>query len=429
MRKCMEKLNANAVGVAAHSDPLNQNGITLIALIITIIVMLILVGVTINVALNGGLFTKASEAAEVMQIAAEKEELLSAVMGAIGNDGKIQFGDIVLPTGWTGSNGTYTSPKGNVYTVDANGKITEGEAVSEEVDDDLAYMKAELLGKKQSEIMDIDASVAAGGPVLKNPKITYVYKEKYETSPAGVLSYNSKDFVVVFNGEENPEDVEIIYVYYDVEDSNNYFEVATVELLSLLSEEDINYPKDSIILLGLTQKGEEILADTKKLVIPKAILGTDGKNYDISYMNRYCFEDNTDIEQLEFESGSNLVEIDYNVFDGCINLSGTVIIPNSVTKIGPSAFDGCNLIEEIKIPSSVIEIGHEAFRGCTSIESITIPSSVDNLGRGAFDGWTSEQTINMQRIEEPATTDEYRGDSGWYSGWRDGCNANVLWGQ
>ena len=33
-----------------------QNGITLIALIITVIVMLILVGVTVNVALNGGLF-------------------------------------------------------------------------------------------------------------------------------------------------------------------------------------------------------------------------------------------------------------------------------------------------------------------------------------------------------------------------------------
>ena len=41
----------------------NNKGITLIALIITIIVMLILVAVTINVALEGGLFTKAKDAA------------------------------------------------------------------------------------------------------------------------------------------------------------------------------------------------------------------------------------------------------------------------------------------------------------------------------------------------------------------------------
>ena len=38
-----------------------QKGITLIALIITIIVMLILVGVTVTTAINGGLFKKAKE--------------------------------------------------------------------------------------------------------------------------------------------------------------------------------------------------------------------------------------------------------------------------------------------------------------------------------------------------------------------------------
>ena len=39
-----------------------QKGITLIALIITIIVMLILVGVSVTVALNGNLFETAKEA-------------------------------------------------------------------------------------------------------------------------------------------------------------------------------------------------------------------------------------------------------------------------------------------------------------------------------------------------------------------------------
>ncbi len=39
-----------------------DNGITLIALVITIIVMLILVIVTVSFAMNGGLFTNAREA-------------------------------------------------------------------------------------------------------------------------------------------------------------------------------------------------------------------------------------------------------------------------------------------------------------------------------------------------------------------------------
>ena len=106
-----------------------QKGITLIALIITIIVMLILVGVTINVALNGGLFTKAQQASEEMQVEAEKEELLSAIVAAIGTDAKVDFDylDDNLPTGWSKvSEKTYKSPKQNVYTVDENGKIAPG---------------------------------------------------------------------------------------------------------------------------------------------------------------------------------------------------------------------------------------------------------------------------------------------------------------
>ena len=55
-----------------------QKGITLIALIITIIVMLILVAVTINVALNGGLFTKAKDATLKTEIAQIQEQLLIA---------------------------------------------------------------------------------------------------------------------------------------------------------------------------------------------------------------------------------------------------------------------------------------------------------------------------------------------------------------
>ena len=104
----------------------NTNGITLIALIITIIVMIILVGVTITVALNGGLFTTAKNAATNTMVEAEKEQLLSTVVAAMGDDGKVNFTklDNNLPTSeWTGTNGTYTSPKGNVYTVTEKGEI------------------------------------------------------------------------------------------------------------------------------------------------------------------------------------------------------------------------------------------------------------------------------------------------------------------
>ncbi len=144
------KTIANAVGVAPLGDPhfeehakntpkasLNPNsnislltsnhrGITLIALIITIIVMLILVGVTINVALNGGLFGTAREGANGTQIEADRETLLSAVIGALEENGEVDFYklDANLPDGFIGSEGSYTSKVGNNFTVDKNGGIT-----------------------------------------------------------------------------------------------------------------------------------------------------------------------------------------------------------------------------------------------------------------------------------------------------------------
>ena len=54
-----------------------NKGITLIALIITIIVMLILVGVTISMAVNGGLFEKAGEAVGDTQNAINAEQQLA----------------------------------------------------------------------------------------------------------------------------------------------------------------------------------------------------------------------------------------------------------------------------------------------------------------------------------------------------------------
>ena len=111
-----------------------QKGITLIALVITIIVMLILVGITISVSLNGGLFTTAKEATGETQIAQEKEELLMAALGALNENGKVDIGklDSSLPEGFAGSNGEYTSKTGNIFKVSENGSITLGENSGEE---------------------------------------------------------------------------------------------------------------------------------------------------------------------------------------------------------------------------------------------------------------------------------------------------------
>ena len=48
----------------------------------------------------------------------------------------------------------------------------------------------------------------------------------------------------------------------------------------------------------------------------------------------------------------------------------SVVIENSVTSIGSSAFYGCSGLSSVTIPNSVTSIGYEAFNGCSGLTSI-----------------------------------------------------------
>ena len=99
--------------------------------------MLILVGVTVTVAINGGLFEKSKEAAKGTEIEREKEELTSAIATAYNVEtGVIKEDDLNKAlNGWTvvgNGDGSYTvtSPKGNTYNVATNGTITDKNGTS-----------------------------------------------------------------------------------------------------------------------------------------------------------------------------------------------------------------------------------------------------------------------------------------------------------
>ena len=61
-----------------------------------------------------------------------------------------------------------------------------------------------------------------------------------------------------------------------------------------------------------------------------------------------------------------------------------LVIPNSVTSIGNSAFWGCSGLTSVTIPNSVTSIGDEAFALCSGLSSVTIPNSVESIGSHAF---------------------------------------------
>ena len=59
-------------------------------------------------------------------------------------------------------------------------------------------------------------------------------------------------------------------------------------------------------------------------------------------------------------------------------------IPNSVTSIGNSAFQGCRGLTSITIPNSVTTISDKAFWACDYLACVTIPNSVTTIGNEAF---------------------------------------------
>lgn len=74
---------------------------------------------------------------------------------------------------------------------------------------------------------------------------------------------------------------------------------------------------------------------------------------------------------------------------------GAYIIPQTVTKIGNTAFDSCERLTSISIPESVTYIGDEAFAYCSSLSSIYIPQNVEYIGNLAFNFCEELESIKV----------------------------------
>ncbi len=122
-----------------------NNGITLIALVITIIVLLILAGVSIaTLTGDNGLLTKAQEAKEANDLAEEREKLQVEIMGSYETDGKIdvdQLNENLKNVGIEDAGITKLPAKveleGNTYVITGNGSISNLISMTEAQSDNM----------------------------------------------------------------------------------------------------------------------------------------------------------------------------------------------------------------------------------------------------------------------------------------------------
>ena len=157
----------------------NNKGITLIALLITVIVMLILAVVTVSSALNAGIFTRSKTAAAKTQEERDKEVLAAAATAAVDDSGNFTYTalDSNLPEGFTGANGTYTKG-GKTYNVNAYGIVTDsnsggnGGTGTYEIEDEvtIAGVKFNVIGQDSTTV-----TLFAQDDILEYEGSYYVY--------------------------------------------------------------------------------------------------------------------------------------------------------------------------------------------------------------------------------------------------------------
>ena len=103
-----------------------------------------------------------------------------------------------------------------------------------------------------------------------------------------------------------------------------------------------------------------------------------------------------------------VTRIGKNAFISSGRLTGSLIIPNTVTSIGENAFLACSGLTELHLGSSLDTIGPAAFYGCKGFTgSLTIPNSVRAIETAAFYGCTGfngSLTIGdgLNRVENAA---------------------------
>ena len=152
---------------------------------------------------------------------------------------------------------------------------------------------------------------------------------------------------------------------------------------------------DMVLVAHFVPDGNIVFSDDNVKSICLAHWDTNGDD-ELSYLEAASvtelsnyFRNNSEItsfEELQYFIG--LTTISSGAFYECNNLSGSLLIPNSVRAIGDFAFCRCSALSgSLNIPNSVSTIGNAAFSECSGFTgSLTIGNSVTSIGDLAFAG-------------------------------------------
>ena len=140
---------------------------------------------------------------------------------------------------------------------------------------------------------------------------------------------------------------------------------------------------------GITYIGESAFQNTKltgSLILPASL----------TRIGIAAFSDCSKITgNLTLPAG--LTSIGRNAFYGCSGFIGTLTLPTDLTNIGSEAFYGCSGFTNLTLPADLTSIEDATFRECSGFTgNLTLPESLTSIGSYAFyrcTGFTGNLTL------------------------------------
>lgn len=312
-------------------------GITLIALVVTVIVLLILAGVAVNLTVgNNGLFRRAENAADIYDEASDIEKINLAIAAAqIDNNGS------------------------TVLKEDIEIALLEDGTKSIVVDNEDGTKNIILIDSKKIYKINLDGSVEDTNSDFDS---IYVAPDSQdEAINEGVIGIGTDGKTVDMDLWE-----------YSILDDGTY---------SLNDNDSSN---------GHGYRGSINSNGSINGKIPQYISVDNGKNYKPVTSLYQCMALNTDLK-VATEIPTTVSNI-RDMFYGCTSLIEISKLPNNITNM-QGTFSGCTSLETIpNLPIKLKNFSY-TFQNCTSIKSIPeIPSGVTNMC-GAFWKCTALVTI------------------------------------
>ena len=208
-----------------------------------------------------------------------------------------------------------------------------------------------------------------------------------------VHNYTEADFA---NNDKTTAEKQQALLNFDIFDESNTFSpilgirygfTNALRFDSYGITRSVNENKDVVTLgklfgNGIVRRGvagAEQNNDIKKVVVGEGITELTDRTF-----YRYYALETVELPSTLTVLGANGDDIytNGNVFQGCSALKN-IVIPESVTTMGPGVFYGCSSLESINIPTGVTRIEENALRE-TGLKKVEFPASVTYFGKQAF---------------------------------------------